>query len=77
MDEEEIERFGVETESGAHYTLSLIQEYQTISSMSGRERVAGLRRYDVRGGGHANYVDERTFKIVATGETARRTGASG
>lgn len=73
MHEEEIERFGVETENGDSFTLSLIQEYRTISTISGgRQRIAGLRRYDVWGGGHANYVDERTFKIVATGEMARR-----
>jgi hypothetical protein len=75
MYEEELERFSVETEHRDHYTLSLIQEYRIVSTMSGgRQRIAGLRRYDVRGGGHANYIDERTFKIVATGEIARRVG---
>lgn len=73
MTEAEIDRFSVQTESGTRYTLSLIQEYRMISSMSGgRERIEGMRRYDLLDGGHANYIDDRTFKIVATGEIARR-----
>lgn len=74
MHEDEIERFAVETENGGRYTIALIQEYRIVSAMSGRQRIAGLRRYDVLEGGHANYVDDQTVKIVATGELARRVG---
>ncbi|WP_454762267.1 hypothetical protein [Caulobacter segnis] len=68
MSEEVVERFTVETETGARYTILLIQEYR--SGAGGR--IPALRRYDVQGGGHANYIDDDTVRIVATNELARR-----
>lgn len=73
MEEDEVERFEVETDGGERYTLSLIQEYRTFRPLSGPiQRIATLKRYDVWGGGHANYKDGVVFEIVATGEMACR-----
>lgn len=52
----------------------IIDEYQefidaTSKDSATREWMPGLKRLELRGtGGAVNFIDEKTFKVVATGE---------
>jgi hypothetical protein len=51
----------------------MIDEYQefieTTSKGNQREWLPGLKRLVLQGGGAVNFVDDKTFTVVSTGET--------
>jgi hypothetical protein len=46
------------------------QEFLDVSSFgrSAPQRIPGMTRLELRGGGVVNLIDKQTFQIVATGE---------
>lgn len=57
--------------NGAVMEIDEWQEFVEVTSKDSptREYIPGLKRYTLRlGGGAVNFVDDKTFKVVSTGE---------
>lgn len=68
----EINRFKARSDSGSVYT---VVEYQTIihfEGLSSGGSMKGTKSLVLSDGRHVNYIDENTFKIVATDEIIRK-----
>ena len=72
MNYREIERFNAISDSGKTYVVICQQEIVEVSSMSGSSTVAGMKRIILSTGDAVNYVNDRTFTVVHTGETIHR-----
>ncbi len=59
-------------DDGTLYEVDEIQEYVDASSHSGRAWIESMKRLELGDGRKVNYMDDDTFKIVATGEIIRR-----
>lgn len=60
------------SDDGALHEIDEIQEYVDASTYKGEAWIEGLKRLETASGGHVNYIDDNTFKIVATGQVIRR-----
>jgi len=59
-------------ESGSLHRVWEIQTYIDASSHDGEAWIEGPKRFELNDRSLVNYLDQDTFKIVATGEILRR-----
>jgi len=70
---QELGRFIVRTDGGREYTVVETQEFISTASFENPDgEVAGMKDLTTTTGLHLNFIDNQTFKIVATGEIVRR-----
>lgn len=67
-----IESFWVCGANGRRYRANIYQDRISVSSFQERGSIGGLKTCQLEDGTHLNYVDENTFKNVATGELLKR-----
>ena len=62
-----VESFRTKDKSGKTYTIHCSQDYLVSQDLDGNVSYdAGLKRYRTGDGGGVNFIDDDTFKIVAT-----------
>ncbi len=70
----EIENFIAKSDSGKQYRIFHYQEYIDASSADDPNATMPGRKFlTTSDGGHVNYIDANTFKIVATDEIVTKS----
>jgi hypothetical protein len=66
-----VDSFRARPERGEIVIIEVYQEFIDASHMgsNSKEWIAGLRRYQIKGGAYLNKVDDQTYKDPATGAT--------
>ncbi len=71
--EREVRRIVCQDDSSNTYTVIEYQQVIEARLLSGEvERMDGLKRLVVSGGGNVNFIDEDTFQIVSNGKIIRK-----
>lgn len=70
----EINRFDVVSDKGKKYTIIESQTYLAAGSQGNPQlEIPGLKEFNTTTGLAVNYIDPKTFMIVETGETVRKS----
>ena len=72
MKETVLGKFTAKSDSGRTHTIVIYQEWIDASTMDDPgAKIPGMKRLATSSGEAVNRIDEKTFQIVATGETVR------
>lgn len=68
-----VEEFQAISDAGETYEISVYQDFIDGGTLDKPTNwIPGMKKMLLQDGGHVNWIDDNTFKIVSSGETIRR-----